>query len=105
MTITVRIDTAPTGESDLVETLRMAVGLALGDARVQVVFTDRGKEWWAAAHARDAAVRRRLDELRDALDGTGAAVIGLAGGGEEGQVAANLADSDLLINSVGRRGV
>ena len=43
MTITVRLDAAPGGPSDLGETLRMAVGLALGDATVQVVFTDAGR--------------------------------------------------------------
>jgi deoxyribodipyrimidine photolyase len=104
MTITVRLDAAPDGAADLAETLRMAVGLALGEATVQVVFTAAGREWWDAAHAGDAALRQRLDELKDALEAVGAALVGL-----EGESAAaprraveRFAASDLLINSVGR---
>jgi hypothetical protein len=103
MTITVRLDAAPGGPSDLGETLRMAVGLALGDATVQVVFTDAGRQWWQAARSVDVA-RHRLDELQDALDAVGAAVIGLEGRAAEapGRAVEPLAASDLLINSVGR---
>jgi len=104
MTISVRIDAAPTGESDLIETLRMAIGLALGDAPVHVVFTDGGRAWWDAARIRDDAVRRRLDELRDALEAIGATIAGLEGEGVEAtqRTFDRLADSGLLINSIGR---
>jgi hypothetical protein len=103
MTITVRIDTAPAGESDLVETLRMAIGLALGDAALHVVFTEAGRRWWAATRDRDAALRRRLDDLCEALQAIGAIVVGLAGEGGEGRhrITEQVAASDLLINSVG----
>lgn len=101
MTITVRIDAAPDGRSDLVETLRMATGLALGDATLHVLFTDGGREGWAAARARSAATRRRLDDLVEALQAIGATVTGLAGGEEPRRAVAQMAASDLLINSVG----
>ncbi|MGD2064275.1 MAG: hypothetical protein PVF51_11930 [Nitrospirota bacterium] len=102
MTITVRLDAAPEGPSDLGETLRMAVGLALGEARVRVVFTDAGRQWWQAARAVDEA-RGRLDELKDALQAVGAVVVGLEGQGTKapGRTVERLAASDLLINSVG----
>jgi|GEM_PF-6962938 len=104
MTITVRIDIAPAGESDLAETLRMAVGLALGEGTVQVVFTDAGRQWWEAARAGDAGLRRSLDELKDALESMGAVVVVPEGQGTEAppRTAERLAASDLLINSVGR---
>jgi len=104
MTITVRLDAAEGGNSDLAETLRMAVGLALGDETVQVVFTDAGRQWWEAARAADAGLRRHLDELKDALESVGAAVVGLEGEGAETPVHTTewLADSNLLINSIGR---
>jgi len=102
MTITVRIDTAPAGESDLVETLRMAVGLALGDAALHVVFTDGGRAWWDEVRTRDEAARRRVDDLLEALEGIGATVAGLAGEGGR-HATAPPAASDLLINSVGPR--
>ena len=104
MTITVRLDAAPDGPSDLAETLRMAVGLALGEERVQVVFTDAGRHWWEAARAMDVTSRHHLDELKDALEAVGAAVVGLAGEGAETPVhtTERLANSDLLINSIGR---
>jgi deoxyribodipyrimidine photolyase len=104
MIITVRLDATPDGPSDLAETLRMAVGLALGRATVQVVFTDTGRQWWAAARAGDAVLRRHLDELKDALEAVGAAVTGLQGDATAAPAKAveRLADSDLLINSVGR---
>lgn len=104
MTITVRLDAAPDGPSDLAETLRMAVGLALGNATVQVVFTDAGRRWWEATRAMDVTSRHHLDELKDALEAVGAAVVGVEGEGAEMPVHTTewLADSDLLINSVGR---
>ena len=103
MTITVRIDAGPAGDSDLVETLRMAVGLALGEATVQVVFTDNGRRWWAATRDRDAALGRRLDDLRESLEAVGGSVAGLGGEGDAGRRRAitHMATSDLLINSVG----
>ena len=100
MTITVRIDTAATGQSDLVETLRMAIGLALGDAALHVVFTDGGRAWWNDVRTRDEAVRGRLDDLLEAVNGIGATVAGLTG---EGGDVEYMATSDLVINSVGPR--
>jgi hypothetical protein len=104
MTITVRLDAGPDGTSDLVETVRMAVGLALGEAPVEVVFTAAGRRWWQAVRTRDAASLRRLDELTDALEAVGGVVVGLTSGDSEAVpcAAQRLAGRDLLINSVGR---